>query len=90
MTRIWSFRAMAPGHGSADADPVTTATHSPFSYVYDPSGTELRRALIRPDCDVVWVDPAARAPLSTERAEVLLAGVAGLTLLAGVARVALS
>lgn len=71
-------------------DHVTTAMHSPFSYVYDPSDTELRRALIRPDCDVVCLDPAVLAPLSTDRVQVALAGVAGLTLLAGVARVAVS
>lgn len=58
---------------------VTTAVQSLFSYVPDPSGTELRRALIRPDCDVVWVDPAVHRPLAAERAQILLAVVASLT-----------
>ncbi|MBW3640126.1 MAG: hypothetical protein KY451_09800 [Actinobacteria bacterium] len=69
---------------------TTAAVQSPFSYVYDPSGTELRRALIRPDCDVVWVDPAVHRPLAAERAQILLAVVASLTLLVGVARVVVS
>ncbi len=69
---------------------VTTAAQRPFSYGYDPSGTELREALIRPDCDVVWVEPALHTPLAAERAQMLLAGVTGLTLLVGVARVTVS
>lgn len=58
---------------------MATATHSPFSYVYDPSGVELRRAL------------ASAPELPTSRIDVaslVLTAVAGLTLLAGVLRVA--
>ncbi len=57
---------------------VTTATHSPYTYVYDPSGTELRRAL------------ASAPELPTSRidaASLVLTAVAGLTLLAGLLRV---
>lgn len=41
-------------------DHVTTAVQSPFSYACDPSGTELRKALLRADRDVVWVEPGER------------------------------
>lgn len=62
-----------------DAPTVTTATCSPFSYVDDPSGIELRRALQLPQpppCEVAAFD----------RTELLLAAAGGLTLLAGLLR----
>lgn len=59
---------------------VTTATHSPFSYAYDPSGAELRRALLLPAC-------TTRRP---DLATILLGATAGLTLLAGLARIAVA
>ena len=68
--------------------PVTTAMHSPFSYVYDPSGSELRKAPLRPGCDVL--EPPTVEPLRLDSAQVLVGAVAGLTLIAGVARVAVS
>lgn len=55
---------------------VTTATHSPHSYSYDPSGFELRKALLLPP-------QAAQRP----DASYVLAALSGLTLLAGVLRV---
>ena len=71
-------------------EPVTTAMHSPFSYVYDPSGSELRKALLRPGCDVLDVEPPTVEPLRLDSAQLLVGAVAGLTLIAGVARVAVS
>lgn len=55
---------------------VTIAPHSPCSYRYDPSGYELRKALLLP-------------PTAAQRLDVsyVLATLAGLTLLAGVLRV---
>jgi hypothetical protein len=71
-------------------DHVTTAVQSPFSYASDPSGTELRKALLRADCDVVSVEPPTVEPLRVDSAQLLVGAVAGLTLIAGVARVAVS
>ncbi len=71
-------------------DHVTTAVQSPFSYASDPSGAELRKALLRADCDVVWVEPANAGPVRTDPAQPALAVVAGPTLMGGVARVAVS
>jgi len=71
-------------------DHVTTAMHSPFSYASDPSGSELRQALLRPGCDVLDVEPRTIEPLRLDSAQLLVGAVAGLTLIAGVARVAVS
>ena len=64
--------------------------HSPFSYVHDPSGIELRKALLRPGCEVADVNPSAVEPLRLDSASLLVGAVAGLTLIAGVARVVVS
>ncbi len=71
-------------------DHVTTAVQSPFSYVSDPSGSELRKALLRPGCDVIDLEPPRVEPLRLDSAQLLVGAAAGLTLIAGVARVAVS
>lgn len=57
-----------------------TEIFSPFTYAEDPSGIELRRALLTIPQPRHHPDPAS----------VLVAGAAGATLLAGVARILLA
>ena len=59
---------------------ATTAKQVRFTYVDDPSGLELRRALLLPPPTDRPVDPAA----------LVLAAVSTLTLLAGLLRVVLA
>lgn len=61
---------------------MTTATldGSPFSYASDPSGAELRKALLLPP----------RQALAIDRTTLLLTGTAAAILLGGILRIALS